>query len=148
MSIHYFAEKVRKPNLRYRLISNWLKLIIASHTKDLGNISYVFCDDNYLLEINRKYLNHDFFTDIVTFDYVENDLISGDVFVSTERVSDNSVKFGVNLEDEFLRVICHGVLHLLKYNDHDGAEREFMRKKESEFISLFKKIENGCSFEV
>jgi len=148
MAIHYFSENVKRPKLKYRLISNWLKIIIIQHTKSLGNISYIFCEDSYLLGINKKFLDHDFFTDIVTFDYVEGELITGDIFISTERVADNSVKFGVNLEDEFLRVICHGVLHLLKYNDHDENEKKIMRLKESEFISLYKKIENDGSFKV
>ena len=148
MRIHYFAEKVKKPKLRYRLISNWLKLIITQHSKDLGNITYIFCDDRYLLGINSKYLQHSYYTDIITFNYVEGNLISGDIFISAERVADNSIKFGVNLEDEFLRVISHGILHLLNYDDHDEKEKEFMRKIESDCISRYKRIENDGSFEV
>ena len=148
MAIHYFAEGVAKPVLKYRLISRWLKLIIGQHSKRLGNISYIFCDDNYLLEVNNKYLNHKYYTDVITFDYVEGIVISGDIFISTERVADNSIKFGVNLEDEFLRVISHGILHLLKYDDHDETERGFMRKMESDCISQYKRLKNDGSFQV
>jgi len=148
MAIHYFAEQITKPKLRYRLISKWLNNIIAKHFKKSGNISYIFCDDDYLLEVNSKYLNHQFYTDIITFDYVKGNLISGDIFISCDRVADNSVKFGVNLEDEFLRVISHGILHLLKYDDKDENEKEFMRKMESDCISQFKSLENDSSFQV
>jgi probable rRNA maturation factor len=148
MAIHYFGERIKRPELRYRLISRWLKAIIAKHSKKPGDISYIFSDDNYLLEVNKQYLKHDYFTDIITFDYVEGNAVSGDIFISAERVKDNSEKFGVNLEDEFLRVISHGILHLLQYNDHDDKEREFMRKKESECISQYRSLENGGSFKV
>jgi probable rRNA maturation factor len=148
MAIYYFAEEVVKPGLKYKLISKWLKLIIEQHSKRLGNISYIFCDDNYLLEVNSKYLNHKYYTDIITFDYVEGNSISGDIFISSERVADNSVKFGVNLEDEFLRVISHGILHLLKYDDRGQKEREFMRKMESDCISRYKILKNDGFFQV
>lgn len=142
MSIHYFIENVKKPKLKYRLISKWLKSIIIEHSKVPGNLSFIFCNDYYLFEINNKFLNHKYFTDIITFDYVEGTTISGDIYISVDRVSDNSVNFGVNLEDEFLRVISHGVLHLLKYNDHDEFEKEFMRKMETECISKYMSLEN------
>lgn len=148
MAIHYFTEKVTKPKLKYRLVSNWLKGIVELHSKRVGGLSFIFCDDNYLLDVNSKYLNHTYFTDIITFDYVEGNIISGDIFISIERVADNSIKFGVNLEDEFLRVISHGVLHLLKYNDHEESEKEIMRKMESDCISRFKNLENDGSFKV
>jgi len=148
MAIHFFEEQITRPKLKYRLISKWIKHIIAIHSKDLGNISYIFCDDNYLLQVNNKFLDHNFYTDIITFDYVEGNLISGDIFISTERVADNSTKFGVILEDEFLRVISHGILHLLKYNDHEESEKEIMRKIESDCISQYKSLENDGSFQV
>jgi probable rRNA maturation factor len=148
MAVQFFAEQITKPRLKYRLISKWLKYIIVSYSKEIGNISYIFCGDNYLLEVNKKYLNHDFYTDIITFDYVEGNIISGDIFISTERVEDNSVKFGVNLEDEFLRVISHGVLHLLKYRDHEESEKELMRKIEAECISQYKRLENDGSLQL
>ena len=143
MAINYFAENITKPKLRYRLISKWIKTIIFYHHKKCGNLTYIFCDDNYILAINKKYLNHDYYTDIITFDYANGLTISGDIFISCEMVSENSVKFGVNLEDEFLRVIAHGILHLLGYKDGSEEEKEVMRKKETEFLGLYKEIENG-----
>jgi probable rRNA maturation factor len=148
MAINYFTEQVAKPRLKYRLISKWLKSIIVQHTMKLGNISYIFCDDIYLLGINTRYLNHNYFTDIVSFDYVEGGKISGDIFISTDRVTENSVKYGVNLEEEFLRVISHGVLHLLKHKDQSEKEKKLMRKLESDYISMYKNLENDGSFEV
>lgn len=148
MAIHYYSENVKKPKLRYRLISKWLKSIIAQNNKTSGDITFIFCNDDYLLEVNNKYLNHEYYTDIITFDYTDKNIISGDIFISSERVADNSVKFGVNLEDEFLRVISHGILHLLNYSDGSEKEKEFMRNLESDCISLFKKLENDGSFHV
>jgi rRNA maturation RNase YbeY len=114
----------------------------------LGNISYIFCDDIYLLDINTRYLNHNYFTDIVSFDYVEGGKISGDIFISTDRVTENSVKYGVNLEEEYLRVISHGILHLLKYKDQSEKEKNLMRKLELDYIFLYKNLEDDGSFEV
>jgi probable rRNA maturation factor len=148
MAINYFTEQVVKPRLKYRLISKWLKSIIVQHTMKLGNISYIFCDDIYLLDINTRYLNHNYFTDIVSFDYVEGGKISGDIFISTDRVTENSVKYGVNLEEEYLRVISHGILHLLKYKDQSEKEKKLMRKLESDYMSLYKNLENDGSFKV
>jgi probable rRNA maturation factor len=148
MAINYFTEQVVKPRLKYRLISKWLKSIIVQHTMKLGNISYIFCDDIYLLDINTRYLNHNYVTDIVSFDYVEGGKISGDIFISTDRVTENSVKYVVNLEEEYLRVISHGILHLLKYKDQSEKEKNLMRKLESDYIFLYKNLENDGSFKV
>ena len=148
MAIYYYCENIKKPRLRYRLISNWLKCILQQNNKSPGNISIVFCDDKYLLEMNNKYLRHEYYTDIITFDYVEGMNVSGDIFISAERVADNSVKFGVNLEDEFLRVISHGVLHLLGYKDSDSKEKELMRNRESEYIALYKNFKDDGSFKI
>jgi|WetSurMetagenome_2_1015567.scaffolds.fasta_scaffold442990_2 probable rRNA maturation factor len=148
MSINYYCENVRKPILRYRLISCWLKDILKQSNRSPGSITYIFCDDNYLLDINRKFLNHENFTDIITFDYIEGNKFSGDIFISIERVADNSVKYGVILEEEFLRVMVHGILHLLGYNDYRRDEKEIMRKLESDYISLYKRLENDSSFKV
>jgi probable rRNA maturation factor len=148
MAIKFFTEQVAKPRLKYRLISKWLKGIITQHLKNTGELSYVFCDDKYLFDMNSKYLHHDYYTDIITFDNVKGNIISGDIFISIDRVADNSVKFGVNLEDEFLRVISHGVLHLLAYNDYEEDERLVMRKLETDYIALYKHLENDSSFKV
>lgn len=143
MAILFFAENSKKPHLRYRIISKWLKEIIQVNNKEAGNISYIFCDNDYLLEINKRYLEHDYYTDIITFDYVEGNVIGGDIFISCEMVSENSEKFGEDLKDEYLRVLSHGILHLIGYCDGTDEEKAVMREKETEYISLYKKIENG-----
>jgi probable rRNA maturation factor len=148
MAIHYFTEQVAKPRLKYRLISKWLKSIIVQHSKKSGKISYIFCGDNYLLELNTQYLKHDYYTDIITFNYNDGYNLSGDIYISVDRVYNNSLKYGVNLEDEFLRVMAHGVLHLLDYNDQNEDEKKFMRKLESDHISLYKHIEHDGSIKV
>jgi len=148
MAIHYYYENIKKPKLRYRLISNWLKYILTQNSLSLGSISIVFCNDESLLKMNQKYLKHDYYTDIITFDYVTKNVISGDIFISTERVKDNSIKFGVNLEEEFLRVISHGILHLLGYGDQLQNEKVAIRKLESEYISFYKSLENDSSYKI
>jgi rRNA maturation RNase YbeY len=140
MAIHFFEEEIKRPKLKYRLISGWIKKIITSNHKAPGDITYIFCTNSYLLNINQQFLQHDYFTDIITFDYVENDIISGDIYISCEMVQENSSKYGVNLEEEFLRVISHGVLHLLGYKDKTNEEKRLMRKKEEESILLYKEI--------
>ena len=144
MSILYVAEGVTRPKLRYRIISPWLKQVVAKFGYITGELTYIFCDDEYLKEINLKYLNHDFYTDIVTFDYREGNVVSGDMFISINRVKENSELFKCNLNDEFLRVIVHGLLHLLGYTDSTSFEKETLRKIENECIFMFKEICNEC----
>lgn len=115
----------------------WLEKIIKTEKKSLGEISYIFCDDDYLLDINIKHLNHDDYTDIITFNYNEEDVISGDIFISTERVEENAKTYDVSFEEELLRVMAHGVLHLIGYNDKTNEESIIMREKENEKIKLF-----------
>ena len=117
--------------------ASWIETIIASENKTLGEISYVFCDDDYLHAINMQYLNHDTLTDIISFDYSEGDIISGDIFISIERVKDNATDFKVSFEDELKRVLAHGVLHYCGYKDKSDADTALMRNKEEEKIKLF-----------
>lgn len=142
MSIQYLVEGVKKPNLQYRLVSKWLKLIIEKFSLKVGDITYIFCSDDYLLEINTKYLNHNYYTDIITFDYCSANIVSGDLFISVDRILENSVIFGNEISNEFLRVIVHGVLHLLGYKDSDESEKIIMRNAENEFIIVFEKLRN------
>ena len=142
MSIQYLVEGVKKPNLQYRLVSKWLKLIIEKFSLKVGDITYIFCSDDYLLEINTKYLNHNYYTDIITFDYCCANIVSGDLFISVDRILENSVIFGNEISNEFLRVIVHGVLHLLGYKDSDESEKIIMRNAENEFIIVFEKLRN------
>ena len=144
MAIVYNAEHVNKPKLKYRVVSKWLKQVVLKFGYITGNMTYVFCSDEYLKEINSKYLNHDYYTDIVTFDYKEGNIISGDMFISVDRVIENSVVYKCNLEDEFLRVIVHGVLHMVGLNDINETEKLSMREKENECIFMYKEICNEC----
>lgn len=116
---------------------DWLSRVIVGEGYEVGEISYVFCSDTYLLDINKRYLNHHTFTDIITFDYCEGELISGDIFISIERVKDNAKDFKIAFEEELLRVMAHGVLHLMKYKDKSVSDSILMRKKEEEKIKLF-----------
>jgi rRNA maturation RNase YbeY len=117
--------------------SHWINRVIISEGALLGNINYIFCEDEYLLKINQKHLNHNTFTDIITFDYSEGQVVSGDIFISTERVKDNARIFSKTFEEELLRVMVHGILHLLGYNDKTKDEVMVIRNKEEEKIKLF-----------
>lgn len=117
--------------------SQWIQDVIISESKELGEINYIFCDDEYLLDINQQYLDHDYYTDVISFDYTENDLISGDVFISIDRVRENAKDYNVEFEEELKRVIIHGVLHYCGYCDKSEAEEQLMRNKEEEKVRLF-----------
>jgi len=118
-------------------ISDWLSKVIISENKKEGEINYIFCDDDYLLEINQQYLNHDTLTDIISFDYSVGNELHGDIFISVERVRDNAIDFNVSFEEELLRVLVHGVLHYSGYKDKSEADERIMREKENEKIQLF-----------
>ncbi|WP_035676762.1 rRNA maturation RNase YbeY [Flavobacterium limnosediminis] len=120
-----------------RDFENWISRVIDSENKEAGEISYIFCDDEYLHKINVEYLNHDDLTDIISFDYSEGNLLQGDIFISIERVKDNAQDFGVSFEDELKRVIIHGVLHYCGYKDKSEADEKVMRSKEDEKVLLF-----------
>lgn len=117
--------------------SHWINRVILSEEALLGNLNYIFCEDKYLLKINQKHLNHNTFTDIITFDYSEGQVVSGDIFISTERVKDNAGIFSKTFQEELLRVMVHGILHLLGYNDKTRDEVIVMRNKEEEKVKLF-----------
>ncbi len=121
-----------------RANSRWLRLVADTELKTLGAISIVFCSDNYILDINQRYLQHDYFTDIITFDYCEGDTLSGDLFVSVDSVRENSVEYGTEFDDELNRVIVHGLLHLCGYDDHTEEQIKVMREKEDYYLSLRK----------
>ena len=117
--------------------ASWIETIVESENKILGEISFIFCDDEYLHSINLQYLNHDTLTDIISFDYTEGDIISGDIFVSIERVEDNAKDFNVPFDEELKRVLAHGVLHYCGYKDKSDEDALLMRTKEEEKIKLF-----------
>jgi rRNA maturation RNase YbeY len=116
-------------------ISKWLKDSLANENKELGEINYIFCEDNYLLKKNQEYLNHNTLTDIITFDYSEGNKLSADIFISVERVKENAVIFAVSFEQELKRVIIHGILHLMGYKDKSEEESKIMRSKEDFYLS-------------
>lgn len=119
------------------LYHSWLLKVIASEQKVCGELSFIFCDDAYLLELNIEYLQHDTLTDIITFDYCLGDELSGDIFISIERVAENAVSFGVSFNIELRRVMAHGVLHLCGFSDKSEVQTTVMRAKEDEKIVLF-----------
>ena len=118
-------------------ISNWISDVIISEDKKLGEINYIFCDDEYLLQINQEHLQHDYYTDIISFDYTIGNEISGDMFISIERVKENAVDFNVSFEDELRRVMVHGVLHYCGYKDKTESDELLMRSKEDEKLAMF-----------
>ncbi len=134
INFHYELDFALKNPNRY---ASWIKDICVSENAVAKELNYIFCNDDYLIEINRKYLNHDNYTDIITFDYTEDTFVSGDIYISIERVAENSLTYAVSLENELLRVMAHGVLHLLGYQDKGDDAVALMRKKEEEKINLF-----------
>lgn len=118
-------------------VKNWISEIIKAQGKRAGVIGYLFCDDAYLIEANRQYLNHDTYTDIITFDYVGDDVISGDIMISVERVGENAQKFETTFDQELHRVIIHGILHLLGQGDKSDEDAAQMRKKEESALVLW-----------
>ncbi|MDG4945411.1 rRNA maturation RNase YbeY [Weeksellaceae bacterium KMM 9713] len=115
---------------------DWIYACIDKEQAKIGNVNVIFCDDEYLLEINRNHLQHDYFTDIITFDYSDESEINGDIFISIDRVSDHAFEYDTTFDKELARVIIHGFLHLLGYNDHTEEEQKIMRQKEDESIDF------------
>ncbi|EAP87761.1 rRNA maturation RNase YbeY [Croceibacter atlanticus] len=117
--------------------NSWLLSVIASEGKNLGEINYIFCDDAYLLSINQQYLDHDTYTDIISFDTSEGNDLSGDIFISVERIQENAQQFNVSVDDELKRVLVHGILHFCGYKDKTDDEAKLMREKEDEKLKMF-----------
>lgn len=120
-----------------RQYEEWLKGVIFSEDKKIGEISFIFCDDEYLLEINQKYLDHDTYTDIISFDNSVGNILGGDIFISTDRVMENAENFNVSFDEELKRVMVHGVLHFCGYKDKTTEEKDMMRSKEEEKMKMF-----------
>ncbi|MCR4829203.1 MAG: rRNA maturation RNase YbeY [Bacteroidales bacterium] len=146
MAITFTNQNVNFSLKNKMLIKKWLKQLVESYGKRMGDVAYSFCDDDYILDVNRTYLDHDTYTDIITFDYVEDNLISGDILISIERVADNAAQFGVTFEQELCRVLSHGVLHLLGFKDKSKRDAATMRNKEEEALKLLETVRKAnCS---
>jgi rRNA maturation RNase YbeY len=134
--IRYFQEDIRF-DLKQKLQNNrWLKMVAGSEMRRLGAVNIIFCSDNYILDVNMKYLQHDYFTDIITFDYCEKDILSGDLFISIDSVRENAQFYGTEFVDELNRVMVHGLLHLIGYDDHTEADIAVMRQKENYYLQM------------
>ena len=134
--ITYNTDGVKMPSIKKRENTAWVKAVAASYGKRVGEIAYIFVDDEKILEVNRQYLGHDYYTDIITFDYCEGDVISGDLFISLDTVRTNAERVGATYEEELHRVIIHGILHLCGINDKGPGEREIMEAAEDKAVAL------------
>ncbi len=134
--ITYNTDGVKLPNIKKRATSSWIKTVAQKYNMKIGDIAYIFCDDKKILEINREYLRHDYFTDIITFDYCENNIISGDIFISLDTVRTNAEEYNVSFENELHRVIIHGILHLCGQDDTSDKLQEEMTQKENLALEL------------
>ncbi len=134
--VSFYFEDIKFVFRQKTLTRKWLKLVAESEICRIGDISVIFCSDNYILDINQKYLGHDYFTDIITFDYREGDRLSGDLFISVDSVRENSIEFCTSFNDELNRVIVHGLLHIIGYDDHTDEDIKVMRSKENYYLSL------------
>ena len=133
--ITYNTENVKMPAIRKRDTSTWIKRVAASYGKKVGEVGYLFCDDEKILEVNREFLQHDYYTDIITFDYCEEDTLNGDIVISLDTVRSNAEQLGKDYEEELHRVIIHGILHLCGQNDKGPGEREQMEAAEDRALA-------------
>ena len=138
--ITYNVIDVKMPEISHRETTKWVRAVAASYGKRVGEVAYVFCNDDKILEVNRQYLKHDYFTDIITFDYCEGDMLSGDLFISLDTVRTNAELFHKTYDDELHRVIIHGILHLVGINDKGPGEREIMEAAGNKALDLLQKL--------
>ena len=138
--VSYNTINVTMPDISHRETTAWVRAVAATYGKRVGEVAYVFCDDEKILEDNRQYLQHDYYTDIITFDYCEGDMLSGDLFISLDTVRSNAELFHKTYEDELHRVIIHGILHLVGINDKGPGEREIMEAAEDKALALFEEM--------
>ena len=138
MAITYQTEGIKMPDIKKRETTEWIKAVAATYEKRIGEIAYIFCSDEKILEVNRQYLQHDYYTDIITFDYCEGNRLSGDLFISLETVKTNSEQFNTPYEEELHRTIIHGILHLCGINVKGPGEREIMEAAENKALAMRK----------
>lgn len=134
--ITYNSENIAFPKIKRRETTEWIKRVAAAHDKRVGEIGYLFCDDEKILEVNREFLQHDYYTDIITFDYCEDDVLNGDLVISLDTVRTNAEQQGTEYNEELHRVIIHGILHLCGINDKGPGEREIMEAEENKALAL------------
>ena len=134
--IFYTTENVKAPKLEKRKTNAWIKTVAEKYDKKIGEIAYIFCDDAKILEVNKTYLQHDYFTDIITFDYCEGAVLNGDIFISVDTVRANAQEFGVTFENELHRILIHGILHLCGQEDKTPEARLEMTRKENEALQM------------
>lgn len=134
--ITYNAEDVKLPMIKKRETTRWIKKVAATYGRKVGEIGYMFVNDEKILEVNNEYLGHDYYTDVITFDYCEGDILNGDIVISLDTVQTNAEKFGKTYEEELYRVIIHGILHLCGINDKGPGEREIMEENENKALAL------------
>lgn len=137
--ITYNSEGIAMPKIKKRNITAWIKAVAASYGRKVGDVGYMFVDDEKILEVNCEYLGHDYYTDVITFDYDEDDIVSGDIVISLDTVRSNAELFGKTYDDELHRVIIHGILHLCGINDKGPGEREIMEAAENKALAMLKK---------
>lgn len=135
--INFFNEDIDFPKINLKKTREWINKIILYYQKEEGDLNYIFCSDQYLIEINKKFLNHNYFTDIISFNYNEKNDIAGDIFISIDTVSVNSKEYQVSFVNELHRVMIHGVLHLLGFDDKTDEQKIVMRQKENEALNIF-----------
>lgn len=134
--LQILAENVETPQLDWGRVERWIRGVVKSHGFRLGELTYIFCDDTRILEVNREFLRHDYYTDIITFDYTRRFTVSGDLYISLDTVRSNAELVGDTYDSELLRVIIHGVLHLCGINDKGPGEREIMERNENDALAL------------
>lgn len=134
--IQFFFEDISPIEIPDK-VTYWLENLVLSEGKKLGKVNYIFSNDDYILKVNQAYLQHDYYTDIITFDYVKGKTISGDIFVSLPRIFENAIMLSKDSQEEFFRVLAHGILHLCGYKDKTEDEEIEMRRKEDEYLNLF-----------
>lgn len=138
--VRYYTEDTDFVFKGKALNNKWLKMVAESEIRKIGDINIIFCSDNYILDVNMKYLQHDYFTDIITFDYCEGKFLNGDLFISVDSVRENSEFYGTEFSEELNRVIVHGVLHLIGFDDHCDEDITMMRYKENYYLDIRKKL--------
>lgn len=134
--ITYNSENIKMPGIKRREVTKWIRAVAATYGRKVGEVGYLFCDDEKILEVNNEYLGHNYYTDIITFDYDEDDIINGDLVISLDTVRTNAEQFGKTYEEELHRVIIHGILHLCGINDKGPGEREIMEAEENKALAL------------